>query len=83
MEKTELKRPYQVPIAWVRGEGQGRVFYSSLGHRDDVWQSDDFQEHLAGGIGWALGNLEAEATPNPERQADEAELARKAYESSR
>jgi hypothetical protein len=45
------------PIAWCRDYGDGRVFYTALGHRDDVWESERFQAHLLGGIRWALGRL--------------------------
>ena len=42
-------------IAWARQEGKGRVFYTSLGHRDEVWRDPRYQAHLLGGIRWALG----------------------------
>ncbi len=44
-----------VPVAWTRTEGKGRVFYTSLGHREDVWTNPAYQKHLLGGIAWALG----------------------------
>ena len=44
------------PQAWYRDFGQGRSFYSSLGHRDDIWSNDPvFRAHITGGIRWALG----------------------------
>jgi type 1 glutamine amidotransferase len=60
--------------------GKGRVFYTSLGHREDLWDETDavkdrknspemskqFQAHILGGIKWALGLEKGEATPNPE-----------------
>ncbi len=42
-------------LAWTRQEGAGRVFYTALGHRPDVWDDLRFQRHLLGGIGWAAG----------------------------
>jgi uncharacterized protein len=42
-------------IAWHHPWGRGRVFYTALGHRTEVWQSDAFQTHLVGGLQWALG----------------------------
>ena len=43
------------PQAWTREYGKGRSFYTSLGHRDDIWSSDPvFRAHIAGGIRWAL-----------------------------
>lgn len=42
------------PIAWYRAYGSGRVFYTALGHREDVWTAPWFQQHLSGAIAWAL-----------------------------
>lgn len=55
--------PGDYPIAWCRAYGKGRVFYTSLGHRDDVWESEIYQKHLTGGIRWALGLAKGSATP--------------------
>ncbi|MCS7300651.1 MAG: ThuA domain-containing protein [Fimbriimonadales bacterium] len=41
-------------LAWCREYGKGRVFYTALGHRLDVWESEAYQRHLLGGIKWAL-----------------------------
>jgi prepilin-type N-terminal cleavage/methylation domain-containing protein len=59
--------PYQrppYPSTWARLHGKGRVFYTSMGHREDVWTNPAFQEILFGGIGWAVGNRDAGVTPN-------------------
>ena len=61
--------PYQrppYPATWARMHGKGRVFYTSMGHREDVWTNPVFQEILFGGIAWATGNVDADATPNIE-----------------
>src|SRR4029453_11822629 len=42
-------------LAWTSTYGKGRVFYSALGHRADLWQTPEYQQFLAGGIRWALG----------------------------
>ena len=42
-------------LAWTSMTGKGRVFYTALGHRPEVWQSPEYQAHLAGGIRWILG----------------------------
>lgn len=47
--------PGHFPISWCRVFGKGRVFYTALGHNEQVWQMPAFQQHLLGGIGWALG----------------------------
>jgi hypothetical protein len=54
--------PY--PATWARMHGQGRVFYTSMGHREDVWTHASFQSVLAGGLAWALGQVDADVTPN-------------------
>ena len=72
------KTPGDYPIAWCRLQGQGRVFYTSLGHRADVWDDETpagykrqnskevakaCQQHLIGGIKWVLGLEPGDATP--------------------
>jgi uncharacterized protein len=42
-------------LAWTKGFGRGRVFYTALGHEPDVWADKRFQSHLLGAIQWALG----------------------------
>ncbi|MEI6195324.1 MAG: ThuA domain-containing protein, partial [Verrucomicrobiota bacterium] len=54
--------PY--PTTWARKQGNGRVWYSALGHREDVWTNPTFQQILVGGIKWALGEIPADMTPN-------------------
>lgn len=65
------KTPGDYPIAWRRDYGKGRVFYTALGHREDVWDAEwkdkdgsrknspeiarAYQQHILGGIKWALG----------------------------
>jgi type 1 glutamine amidotransferase len=60
------KTPGIYPIAWAKEYGKGRVFYTSLGHREDVWDptapksenppsvAEAYQQHLLGGIKWVL-----------------------------
>ncbi|MQA90361.1 MAG: hypothetical protein GEU90_09000 [Gemmatimonas sp.] len=44
------------PQAWSRPFGEGRAFYSAIGHRDDIWTNEPvFRAHILGGIRWALG----------------------------
>ena len=70
------------PVSWCRMAGTGRVFYTSLGHREDLWNADPnlkdrkntvetskrYQAHILGGIKWALGLAEGSATPDAERK---------------
>jgi uncharacterized protein len=40
------------------------VYYNAMGHRDDVWTSDRFQQMLAGAITWATGGTESALVQN-------------------
>ncbi len=55
-KQPHLRRGGDYPQAWTRQFGKGRTFYTSLGHRDDIWSNDPvFRAHINGGIRWALG----------------------------
>ena len=41
------------PLAWTRDQGEGRVFYTALGHAAQAYDDPAFREHLRGGISWA------------------------------
>jgi len=55
-------------IAWCRKVGKGRVFYTALGHREDVWDNPMYQAHLLGGILWAMGVQDFPCEPHPKPQ---------------
>ena len=52
------------PATWARMHGKGRVFYTSFGHRDDIWTHTRVQGIIAGGLAWAMGNVTVDVTPN-------------------
>ena len=52
-------------VAWIRKEGEGRVFYCSLGHDTNVFQEPAILRFYLDGIQYALGDLAADATPKP------------------
>ena len=60
------------PSTWARMQGKGRVYFNSMAHREDVWESDLFHQILLGGMAWAMGNIDADVTPNIERVAPKA-----------
>lgn len=44
------------PQAWYQNFGEGRSFYTALGHTEALWTGNaTFRAHLLGGIRWALG----------------------------
>lgn len=71
MTGSEYKRP-PYPATWARMHGQGRVFFTSMGHREDVWTNPVFQDILFGGIAWAVKNVNADIAPNIEQVTPQA-----------
>lgn len=69
-KKCYDRPPY--PATWARMHGKGRVFFTSLGHREDVWASAVFRDILIGGLRWALGDVHVELTPNLHQVAPQA-----------
>jgi uncharacterized protein len=51
----QTRTPGDFPLAWTRRYGNGRMFYTALGHRTDAYSNPLFLRHLAGGSRWALG----------------------------
>jgi type 1 glutamine amidotransferase len=63
MKGKMYERP-NYPITWARPYGKGRVFYTSMGHREDVWTNPNYQGLLLGALGWATGRVDANIEPN-------------------
>ncbi len=61
-------------VAWAKMVGKGRVFYTSLGHREDVWLDPRYQEHITGGLKWALGLTRLKVKPD---QMDQSALPKR------
>ena len=51
-------------VSWIRQWGKGRVFYTALGHREDVYWNPTVLEHFLAGIQFALGDLPADTRPS-------------------
>ena len=61
------------PSTWARMHGKGRVFFSAMGHREDVWTNPAFQKIILGGLAWVLGNVDADVTPNVSKVTPKAQ----------
>ena len=46
--------PADLPLSWQKPFGSGRVFYTALGHRSEVWDDTRFRQHLLEAIRWVL-----------------------------
>lgn len=69
--KLDLKNPRvhrtdrDFAVTWAKMYGNGRVYYSTLGHRVEDWDRPDIQKMYAGAIQWALRLEDADVTPRP------------------
>ena len=51
-------------VSWIRQVGKGRVFYCSLGHRNEIFWNPTILKYYLDGIQYALGDIKADATPS-------------------
>lgn len=51
-------------LSWIRNYGKGRVFYCAFGHQHAIFWNKPIMQHILDGIQFALGDLEADATPS-------------------
>jgi hypothetical protein len=58
----------------VQTHRRGRVFYTSMGHRDDMWSNPVVLQVLLGGMNWVLGNVDADVTPNIKQVTPQADV---------
>lgn len=65
IDVSKGKRPDRdYAVAWCREVEKGRTFYTSLGHRKEVWNDKRFQDHLFGGLNWTVRRADGSATPS-------------------
>lgn len=73
MKDFDYQRP-AYPATWARNHDKGRVFYTSMGHREDVWTNPIFESILIGGLAWASGAIDAKVPANIAQVAPEASV---------
>lgn len=66
---TPLKRPYLVPISWVKQIGKGRLAFTNLGHTPSTFDDPRFRAQIVASVRWAAGKGRIDARPNPRDQA--------------
>ncbi|HTU21418.1 MAG TPA: ThuA domain-containing protein [Gemmataceae bacterium] len=68
LEKSGIKKGNRADndyaVSWIHKSGKGRVFYCSLGHRDETFWNPVILKHYLAGIQFALGDLPADAAPS-------------------
>jgi type 1 glutamine amidotransferase len=51
-------------VAWIKGYGKGRVFYTCLGHTPDMFYDSKMNQFLLAAVQFTLGDLAADTTPS-------------------
>ena len=70
MNKQGIKRTDgDFAVSWVRRHGRGRVFYCSLGHREEIFWNPQVLRHYLDGIQYACGDLFVHDNPTSEHGA--------------
>ncbi|MDO6518750.1 PVC-type heme-binding CxxCH protein [Zobellia uliginosa] len=76
MERVEAG--HREPYTWVKNYGEGKVFYTALGHDERTWENPKFHKLLREGILWAVNdkvkqNWKAFVKEMPELKYEERE----------
>ncbi len=67
--KSEKRADEDFGVSWLREAGKGRVFYCSLGHREEIYWNPVVLQHYLAGIQFALGDLKVDTTPSAKLDA--------------
>jgi len=60
-----LRKDRDFALAWVKPAGKGRVFYTTMGHRTEVYWNPRMLQFYLDGIQFAAGDLDAPTAPRP------------------
>ncbi len=55
-------------LAWIRSQGNGRVFYSAIGHRTEIWFNPQILQFYLDAVQFAASDLRVEIQSKPVSQ---------------
>jgi type 1 glutamine amidotransferase len=55
-----------VPVCWIKTMGDGKLYYNNLGHNESSWANKQYLDSITQAVKWMRGEIECDATPNPE-----------------
>ena len=61
--KPNLRADRDMGLCWVKKFGEGRVFYTALGHNPEEFWNPALMQHIVDGIQFTLGDLPAPSDP--------------------
>lgn len=56
-------------VSWIKTYGEGRVFYTTMGHVPTMFMTPEIAYHMLGGLQFILGDLQADAAPSARASA--------------
>jgi len=63
--KQEAYNIPDYPVIWVNAVGDGKVFFTAFGHRDDLWEEDPvFYKSAVNAINWLMAEGQEGTEPN-------------------
>ncbi|HOD50885.1 MAG TPA: ThuA domain-containing protein [Candidatus Hydrogenedentes bacterium] len=73
--KQEMYNIEPYPVVWVRTIEKGRVYFTALGHREDVWESERFKQSIVDAVHWLMSTDDPQAQPNYKQAVPAAKSA--------
>ncbi len=70
-KNQEMYNVPNYPAVWCKTQGKGRIFYSAMGHRPDVWTNETFLAMVRDAANWATGKTDLKADPNYDKAVGE------------
>ena len=66
--KQEVYNIASYPVIWCSQYGNGKVYFSALGHGEEMWDNDSFQQNIIDAATWLLedGAASVDVKPNYE-----------------
>jgi type 1 glutamine amidotransferase len=67
LKESSMRPDHDFGLSWIKKEGQGRVFYTAIGHDERQYAIKPLLEHLLAGMQYALGDLKADDAPSKKK----------------
>lgn len=70
---------YHVPVCWIKNNGEGKLYYNNIGHNEASWVNPAYLDSITQAVKWIRGEVEVDATPNPEVSQAQEEKSQKDF----
>ena len=77
--EVPVEHGYHVPVCWIKNVGEGKLYYNNIGHNDGSWTNPAYLDSITQAVHWMRGDIEIDATPNPDVSKAQEEKAQKDF----